>query len=79
MHQLSEIINEPWLIAGDFNVLLSSTDMKGGASKRNKGFPLFDQFISHNSLSQVDNVEPNFTLKRGTLFQCLDTAIVNSS
>ncbi|XP_055960701.1 uncharacterized protein LOC126667366 [Mercurialis annua] len=70
--------NFPWIIAGDFNAILYSTDRKGGSRFRNHGCPHFSNFLEKNALTQLDSVGPNFTWRWGNLFQKLDRAICNN-
>ncbi|XP_050216415.1 uncharacterized protein LOC126667478 [Mercurialis annua] len=71
--------NDPWLLAGDFNAILSSNDRRGGSCRRKSGCPLFNDFVDSNALTQLDFRGPAYTWRRGNLFQRLDRGLCNNN
>ncbi|WCJ44200.1 RNA-directed DNA polymerase (reverse transcriptase)-related family protein [Euphorbia peplus] len=67
----------PWVLAGDFNAILSTEDRRGGSDRRSGGCPHFQNFMNATSLIDLGFSGPHFTWKRGLLLQRLDRAIGN--
>lgn len=66
--RIATSVRGPWLLAGDFNALLSDDEKKGGVCRGRSSCPLFQQFCFDNSLKDMGFVGPKFTWNRG---QCL--------
>ncbi|KAI9126645.1 hypothetical protein K1719_002241 [Acacia pycnantha] len=75
---LTDNISSPWLLAGDFNAILSSDERRGGATHRARGCNFFNEFIHSNGLMDMGSNGPKFTWPRGTLLMRLDRAICNT-
>lgn len=67
----------PWLLAGDFNVILSSDERRGGSPRNTNGCKLFRSFIHNHDLIDLGYTGHRFTWRRGTLMERLDRAICN--
>ncbi|KAI9125777.1 hypothetical protein K1719_003195 [Acacia pycnantha] len=71
-------LSSPWLLAGDFNAILSPDERRGGATHRACGCVSFNNFIHNNGLVDLGSKGPKFTWRRGTLLMRLDRAICNT-
>ncbi|KAK9046398.1 hypothetical protein V6N11_052286 [Hibiscus sabdariffa] len=70
--------NVPWLIGGDFNVILSGDERTGGANVHSCGSRLFSDFLFTRGMNDMGFYGPPFTWSRGSLSQRLDRCVVNS-
>ncbi|KAL4278534.1 hypothetical protein GQ457_03G023770 [Hibiscus cannabinus] len=70
--------NVPWLIGGDFNVILSGDERTGGANVHSGGSRLFSDFLFTQGMNDMGFRGPPFTWSRGSLSQRLDRCVVNS-
>ena len=66
-----------WLLAGDFNAVLTSQERRGGRSSQCKGNKSFISFVESHSLVDLGFSGPQFTWRRGTLFARLDRALAS--
>ncbi|XP_039047500.1 uncharacterized protein LOC120188001 [Hibiscus syriacus] len=66
----------PWILAGDFNSILSRDEKKGGTSRR-KGCTSFFNFMSYHALVDLGFKSPQFTWTRGGVFERLDRIVAN--
>lgn len=69
----------PWLLSGDFNAILSSTERSGGSSRTSSGCRLFQSFIHHQGLLDMGYSGHKYTWRRGTLMERLDRALCNTA
>lgn len=69
---------EPWLLSGDFNAIVSSTERRGGSDRTLGGCKLFSSFINALGLIDMGFHGHRFTWRRGTLLQRLDRALCNT-
>ncbi|XP_071933148.1 uncharacterized protein [Coffea arabica] len=69
---------EPWIVAGDFNVVSSADERKGGLPVNATNMDEFNTAMYTCGLSSVDFDGSPFTWTNGTLWQRLDRALVNS-
>ncbi|KAH1055846.1 hypothetical protein J1N35_033911 [Gossypium stocksii] len=68
----------PWLVIGDFNTIVSSTDKKGGNIKGRR-CQFFGEFMEKAQLHDLGFQGSPFTWHRGNLSECLDRAVGDSS
>ncbi|WCJ37367.1 DNAse I-like superfamily protein [Euphorbia peplus] len=78
LSSLAANIKEPWILARDFNAILTSEDKRGGSIRRMRGCPLFQDFMDAAGLHDLGFTGPRFTWKRGLLLERLDRAVGNS-
>ncbi|KAK8655795.1 hypothetical protein V6N13_108361 [Hibiscus sabdariffa] len=71
--------NYPWILGGDFNVILHSNERMGGAERHVETCSQFGQFISDVGLHDLGFQGPRYTWKRGTLHQRLDRCLSNDA
>ncbi|KAK9169574.1 hypothetical protein Syun_001714 [Stephania yunnanensis] len=67
----------PWLIAGDFNALIHSTDKLGG-SRPAHICKRFLGWIHRTGLAELAHIGPSFTWSRGLCHERLDRALINA-
>ncbi|KAI9113377.1 hypothetical protein K1719_015902 [Acacia pycnantha] len=79
LNLIASSISSPWVLAGDFNAILSHEERKGGSLRRAHGCKLFNKFIHSNGLMDLGFQGPKFTWRRGSLLMRLDRAICSSS
>ncbi|KAJ4841656.1 hypothetical protein Tsubulata_010983 [Turnera subulata] len=73
-------LNGPWILAGDFNALLSTNKMTGGRHKGSKvGDEQFQHCVADSELIDLGFARPIFTWHRGSLMKRLDRALCNIS
>lgn len=72
-------ITTPWLLSGDFNAIISSSERRGGSARILGGCNLFSSFINDLGLIDMGFHGHRFTWRRGTLMQRLDRALCNAS
>lgn len=68
----------PWVIVGDFNATVASTERSGGGPIMSRGNAGFRRFLSQTGLIDLGSVGPKFTWQRGHLKVRLDRAVGNS-
>ncbi|KAF7839972.1 RNA-directed DNA polymerase [Senna tora] len=76
--KIAENVNEPWLVAGDFNAFVSTHEKEGGSALGSKPDPLFSHWINKAALLDLGFVGPKYTWQRGDLSIRLDRALVNT-
>lgn len=69
-------VNDPLILVGDFNFILSSDENRGGQPV-SMGCKLFQSFIHQNDLRNLIFKGPQFTWRRGVIFERLDRAVGN--
>lgn len=70
-------VNEPWLLSGDFNVIMCADERQGGVVTSKIGCSLFKNFFFQNGFLDLGFQGPKFTWSRGQLFQRLDQSFCN--
>ncbi|XP_027156894.1 uncharacterized protein LOC113758060 [Coffea eugenioides] len=70
--------SEPWIIAGDFNVIASSEERRGGRPANGTNMDEFNSSMFLCGLSPVDYDGCPFTWTNGTVWQLLDRALINA-
>lgn len=78
LDSLASSIDEPWLIARDFNSILDVLERAGGAAIARNGCVYFQKFVFNNDLRDLGCSGSRFTWSRGGLSQRLDRAIADS-
>ncbi|KAE8702377.1 hypothetical protein F3Y22_tig00110483pilonHSYRG00358 [Hibiscus syriacus] len=68
--------DDPWILAGDFNVIISNEEKREGA-RRGKGCKDFQRFLNDHQLKELGFKGPPFTLTRGGIFERLDRIVAN--
>lgn len=68
---------EPWMAAGDFNVVSELEEREGGAPANARNMEEFNASIFKCGLSALDFDGPRFTWTNGFVWQRLDRALVN--
>lgn len=75
--RIVEMVNEPWIMSGDFNVILRSKERKVGLESRRVGYNQFNSFMFDHGFLDIRFHGPCFTWNRGNLFQRLDRSLCN--
>ncbi|KAE8723919.1 hypothetical protein F3Y22_tig00011277pilonHSYRG00017 [Hibiscus syriacus] len=70
-------IGIPWIMAEDFNALLSSAEKSGGV-RRGRGYPYFQGFVNHHNLLDFGFKGPQFTWYHGGVSERLDLMLANN-
>ncbi|XP_071909739.1 uncharacterized protein [Coffea arabica] len=70
--------SEPWIVAGDFNVVASTEECRGGRSANVTNMEEFNTAMFTCGLSLVEFDGGPFTWTNGKVWQRLDRALVNS-
>ncbi|KAE8668460.1 hypothetical protein F3Y22_tig00112319pilonHSYRG00128 [Hibiscus syriacus] len=68
----------PWLLRGDFNVILKPDEGTGCSHRHTNGSHLFTDFLSSMGLWDISFRGPTFTWSRGNLHQRLDRCVANA-
>ncbi|KAL4346268.1 hypothetical protein GQ457_17G013020 [Hibiscus cannabinus] len=76
---LEPLQGEPWVLGGDLNVIGSSDERKGGSLGQSGVCSHFCDFMLNSGLLEMGFNGPQFTWRRGTLFQRLDRCLCNRS
>ncbi|KAF7804220.1 putative ribonuclease H protein At1g65750 family [Senna tora] len=76
--KLAENVNEPWLVAGDFNSFVFNHEKEGGSALGSRPDTSFSYWINKASMIDLGFNGPNFTWQRGDLSIRLDRALANS-
>ncbi|KAJ4824519.1 hypothetical protein Tsubulata_020714 [Turnera subulata] len=74
---LAPTITEPWMLAGDFNALLCSTERLPRGNSRSGGIRDFQSCVLNTGLLDLGFSGPKFTWHRGQLKQRLDRMLAN--
>ncbi|KAL4302847.1 hypothetical protein GQ457_10G018520 [Hibiscus cannabinus] len=69
----------PWIVEGDFNVILSADERRGGVDTHVQGSRPFEDFIFQSGLADMGFRGPHFTWSRGNLYERLDRCLANTS
>ncbi|KAL4388382.1 hypothetical protein GQ457_09G019490 [Hibiscus cannabinus] len=69
----------PWVLGGDLNVIGNSCERRGGSERRSGVCPLFGDFLFEIGLLDMGFHGPQFTWRRGNLFQRLDRCLCNKA
>nr|KYP61055.1 hypothetical protein KK1_023479 [Cajanus cajan] len=76
--RLAQIVDGPWNLMGDFNVVLRPHERMGSATTRiNRGDIAFNNFVNQCNLLDIGFTGSPFTWKRGQLFERLDRSLEN--
>ncbi|KAJ8763767.1 hypothetical protein K2173_003549 [Erythroxylum novogranatense] len=62
---INDNIQNPWLVMGDFNSLLSSSERRGGSVNRSGICKPFQEWFTNSNLIDIGYKGPDFTWKRG--------------
>lgn len=65
---LKPLVSIPWILEGDFNVIIFNYERKGGAKVRLGGNMLFKDFIFYQSLIDLGFKGPSYIWSKGSLF-----------
>ncbi|KAL4312070.1 hypothetical protein GQ457_01G013210 [Hibiscus cannabinus] len=76
---LEPLQGEPWVLGGDLNVIGSSDERKWGSLGLSGVCSHFCDFMLNSGLLDMGFNGPQFTWRRGTLFQRLDRCLCNRS
>lgn len=78
LFSIAESHNDPWVVIGDFNCILSDRERKGGASEPStRGRHGFRAMMQDCNLIDAGFQGSAFTWKKGNLFQRLDRMLMN--
>ena len=77
LHQIVKTINSPWIVGGDFNVLLYPHEKSRGSPRRVGSCNQFWKFIEDCQMRDIVFIVPKFTWGRGTVQERLDRFICN--
>ncbi|KAL4320027.1 hypothetical protein GQ457_18G015790 [Hibiscus cannabinus] len=69
----------PWILGGDLNVIGNSVERRGGSLRRSGVCSLFGDFLFDTELLDMGFHGPQFTWRRGNLFQRLDRCLCNKA
>lgn len=76
--RISEAVNEPWVVLGDFNTICGPHERKGGSSNFSiRGSINFRNIIHDCDLIDVGFQGNHFTWKHGNHYQRLDRVMIN--
>ncbi|XP_027169914.1 uncharacterized protein LOC113769603 [Coffea eugenioides] len=70
-------LNQPWVAAGDFNVIASAEEREGGAPANARNIDEFNASMFNCGLSTIDFDGSRFTWTNGSVWQRLDRALGN--
>ncbi|XP_060170760.1 uncharacterized protein LOC132601709 [Lycium barbarum] len=68
----------PWLIMGDFNSILNAEDRMNGSEVLEAEVRDFKQFLTNNSLAELQSFGRDYTWTNGHVMSIIDRAIVNA-
>lgn len=71
LESLAGSMNDPWMVAGDFNVVASLDERVGGSRPRIGDIDEFNVALQNSGLSAVDFDGSQFTWTNGRLWQRL--------
>ncbi|KAK8683424.1 hypothetical protein V6N13_039485 [Hibiscus sabdariffa] len=77
LRHLASSINSPWILFGDFNATLCSSERMGGSSST-KPSRCFQEFVYDVGLRDMGFIGPDYTRKRGLTQARLDRFLCNS-
>ncbi|KAH9670347.1 reverse transcriptase domain-containing protein [Citrus sinensis] len=77
LDKLASFVQEPWILGGDFNVILNASEKRGGSRRTNSVCQLFNGWFQRNQLCDLEFKGPSFTWTRGSVYKRLDRAICN--
>jgi hypothetical protein len=77
MRELKHSNNLPWIILGDFNEIIDSTEKKGGNPRPQGYVDAFHDAIMDRGLEDLGSSGDAFMWKRGRIHERLDRAIAN--
>ncbi|KAL4318363.1 hypothetical protein GQ457_18G022390 [Hibiscus cannabinus] len=69
----------PWVLGGDLNVIGTVLERSGGSSRRSGVCSLFSDFMFDSGLIDLGYNGPQYTWRRGNLFQRLNRCLCNST
>ncbi|KAL4386403.1 hypothetical protein GQ457_09G026060 [Hibiscus cannabinus] len=69
----------PWVVGGDFNVILCADERRGGSSAHVQGSRPFAEFLCRSGLHDMGFRGSPFTWSRGNLYERLDRCLANNS
>jgi hypothetical protein len=70
-------MNLSWMILGDFNEILFSSEKEGGAPQGQRYMQAFQNCLNKCSLEDLGYTGDTFTWGRGRLTELLDRAVAN--
>ncbi|CAN1188459.1 hypothetical protein LINPERHAP2_LOCUS39346 [Linum perenne] len=79
IRRIASNMEDPWTLVGDFNVMLSLEDKRGGAELRSRQNLPFIQCCNDCGLSNTSFYGPKFTWFRGMTVERLDRALLNDA
>lgn len=77
LNQISDKVDGPWIIAGDFNAILESDEKRGSLAKVNRGCSEFRRCLQQSGLQDMGYCGPKYTWSRGAVDERLDRACCN--
>ncbi|XP_047943132.1 uncharacterized protein LOC125189963 [Salvia hispanica] len=80
-HRLAELQIDstlPWVLLGDFNSIVQSSERMGGSTNRTGVNHQFVRWIINSRLMDLGFLGPRFTWKRGNLYERLDRGLCNT-
>jgi endonuclease/exonuclease/phosphatase family metal-dependent hydrolase len=72
-------MNMPWVVFGDLNEILFSSEKEGGATRPQAYMQAFRECLVDCSLEDLGYIGNKFTWKRGRLRERLDRAVGNAA
>ncbi|CAN1139259.1 Putative ribonuclease H protein At1g65750 [Linum perenne] len=78
LRNAAQAVTGPWLVAGDFNALLSSQDKRGGNPFCLRKHQPFIDVVADCGLMDAGFKGPRFTWKWGSVLERLDRALINA-
>ncbi|XP_071909685.1 uncharacterized protein [Coffea arabica] len=70
-------LNQPWVVAGDFNVIAAAEEREGAAPANVQNMDEFNTSMFKCGLSAIDFNGSRFTWTNKSVWQCLDRALGN--
>ncbi|XP_020599664.1 uncharacterized protein LOC110039059 [Phalaenopsis equestris] len=76
---ISQQVESPWLLRGDFNCITSTIEKSGGRAPNPAKMNTFSDNIYRDGLFDLGFKGPTFTWKRGAIWERLDRLLVNDA
>lgn len=77
LNNIAKSNQEPWVLVGDWNMILDASEKKGGAPPDLQKCREFREVLSNCKLLDLGFQGNKFTWKRGSLYQRLDRVLCN--
>ena len=79
LNHLATITNDPWIVGGDFNLILFPGEKSGGSSTASGVCKNFSNWFHNNRLYDLQFKGPRYTWSCGSLSKHLDRVVCNKA